>query len=233
MIVAAAQTKPFKNNIQENILDHLRLIELAAQKGVQLIVFPEMSLTGYERELAETVFFYENDARLDVFKEKAILYNLVIIVGAPIKINSQLYIGAFIFIPFKEVLIYTKQFLHTGEEFFFSPSSKYNPMIELNNEIISLAICADITNSAHPKNAYDNKTTLYIASIFYTPNGIAEAYEQLSHYAKTFSMKILMSNYGGPSYNFESAGQSAFWDSNGVLIEKIENQEEELLIIHT
>ena len=35
MIVAAAQTKPFKNNIQENILDHLRLIELAAQKGVQ------------------------------------------------------------------------------------------------------------------------------------------------------------------------------------------------------
>jgi predicted amidohydrolase len=233
MIIAAAQTKPFDNNTEQNIQEHFRLIELAAKKEVQLIVFPEMSLTGYQRELADELAFSENDLRLDAFKEKAVFNKMIIVAGAPIKINSQLHIGSFIFLPDNTVSIYTKQFLHQGEEYFFSPNFNCNPTIELDNEVISLAICADIANPIHPQNAYKNKTTLYLASIFYTPNGIAEAYQQLSDYARKYSMKILMANYGGPSYQYESAGQSAFWNNNGELTCKIEKQTEELLVVQT
>ena len=104
-------------------------------------------------------------------------------------------------------------------------------MIEFENEKISLAICADIANPMHAENAGKNKTTLYVASIFYTPDGIAEAYQQLGAYAKKYSMNVLMANYGGPSYCFESAGQSAFWNRKGERVKKGEKDEESLMIV--
>lgn len=231
MIIAAAQTKPFKNNTPKNILEHLRLVDLAAKKGAQLIIFPEMSLTGYERELADELSFSENDTRLNPLKEKAATDQITIVAGAPIKIDSQLYIGSFIFLPDSTILIYTKQFLHEEEALFFSPGFDHNPVLELEKEVISFAICADITHPIHPENAAKKHTSLYLASIFYTPNGIREGHNQLAHYAKEHGMNILMANFGGPSYKFETGGRSAFWNKNGELMALIEDQNEELLIV--
>lgn len=230
MIIAAAQTIPLSDNTEANIEDHLRLISLAAGHGVQLIVFPEMSLTGYERERAAELALSEDDPRLEVFKEKASLYKMVIIAGAPIKVGSGLHIGSFIFFPDGKVSIYTKQYLHEGEELFYTSSFDHNPIFDLGDEKVSVAICADITHAEHCATAHRNKATLYLASIFYTPNGIASAYEQLGSYARKHSMNILMSNYGGSSYQFAAAGQSAFWSSKGHLIGKAGAQGEELLI---
>ncbi|WP_129024275.1 nitrilase-related carbon-nitrogen hydrolase [Flavobacterium sp. YO12] len=50
MILAAPQTKPTQGYIETNLLDHYNLIELAVQNGAQLITFPQMSITGYEKE---------------------------------------------------------------------------------------------------------------------------------------------------------------------------------------
>jgi predicted amidohydrolase len=50
IILAAAQTKPKRGDIDSNLLDHYRLVELAAINKANLIVFPELSITGYERE---------------------------------------------------------------------------------------------------------------------------------------------------------------------------------------
>ncbi len=231
MKIAAAQTIPVNGNVPHNLYDHCRLAELAADNGVQLVVFPEMSLTGYEKERAGEFSFTENDSRLDILKEVSTKRNIIIIAGAPIKKDAQLYIGSFILFPDTSVSIYTKQFLHIGEELYFSSSFDFNPIIELENERISLAICADITNPAHPANACKKGTTLYIASIFYTPNGIAEAYEQLSSYARQYSMNILMANYGGQSYNLPSAGRSAFWANNGEIVTAAGGNNEALIIL--
>lgn len=231
MKIAAAQIKPIEQNTNSNIQTHLRMIDLAAKENVELIVFPEMSLTGYEREMAEQLSFTENDIRLNVLKDKAEEHKMLIIVGAPIKIDATLHIGSFIFFPDRTTSIYTKQFLHDGEEKYFTPSSIYNPLIEFQNENISIAICADINNPMHPKQAYNRKTTLYISSIFYTPNGIEKGQKTLSNYAKGYSMKVLTANYTGTSYNIESAGQSGFWNTEGELIKQLDNLEENLLII--
>ncbi len=231
MIIAAAQIKSTNHDTNANIQCHLSWIEQAAQQHVQLILFPEMSLTGYERALAEVYSFSENDPRLAPFKTASVLHQMIIIVGAPIKIDDQLHIGSFVFLPDNTTTIYTKQFLHLGEEKFFSPNFNFNPIIDLGNEKISIAICADIANHRHFENAHKNKTTLYVASIFYTPNGITEAYEQLSDCAEKYSMNVLMANYAGVSYGLDSAGGSAFWDKAGVLIGAIEGAQEALLII--
>jgi predicted amidohydrolase len=231
MILAAAQTKPFRHNTAANIRDHLRLIRQASDQKASLLLFPELSLTGYERELAGDLAFSANDGRLEVFQQEAERHLMTIIVGAPLNLASGLHIGAFIFQPGKAVSVYTKQFLHEGEEQFFRPNFDFNPLIEVGDFRISLAVCADISNPEHPANAAKAGATLYAAGLFYTPGGIAEAYEQLGSYAETYGMHVLMANYGGPSYGLPAAGQSACWNNKGELVGKLENLADELLIV--
>jgi N-carbamoylputrescine amidase len=46
--VAAAQIDPTEADIAENLAKHIHYIELAKQRDVDVLVFPELSLTGYQ-----------------------------------------------------------------------------------------------------------------------------------------------------------------------------------------
>lgn len=231
MILAAAQTKPKRGNIASNLLNHYQLIELAAQNGAQLIAFPEMSITGYERENALEMAFAEDDYRIDHLKDLATDNNITIIAGAPILIENQLFIGEFIIAPNDSVSIYTKQFLHEGEDELFQSSFDNNPIITIENQNIAFAICADIDNPKHPENAKRNNADIYIASIFFSPNGIPNAYRNLQHYAEKHKINVLMSNFSGESWGSPSAGQSAFWNQNGELIGQMNESDSGLLLV--
>lgn len=231
MIVAAAQTKPQRGDIPTNLIDHYRWIKKAAEHGAALIVFPELSITGYEREKAVHLTFSANDPRLEQMKSLAVDHNMIIVAGAPIKINHDIFIGSFILTPDGSVAVYTKQFLHPGEEVVFQPSFDYNPVIDLGQERLSFAICADIDHPVHPGNALKTQSTFYIPSIFFSPNGIPEAHRLLSGYAQKHALNVLMSNYGGPSWGSESGGRSAFWNQQGDLIAEMGAADEGLLMV--
>jgi predicted amidohydrolase len=231
MILAAAQTQPKRGDIDANLLDHYRLIKLAAANGAQLIAFPELSITGYEREDAARLAFTENDPRLNHLKKLAAENKIIIIAGAPIRIQSNLFLGEFCIAPNDSVSIYTKQFLHTGEEVHYQPSFDYNPIIEIENERIACAICADIDNPRHPENASKNNSSIYIASIFFSPNGIPQAHQSLQSYASQYQMNVLMTNFGGDSYGSPSGGRSAFWNNKGELITQMEDSGSGLLLV--
>ncbi|EJL66996.1 carbon-nitrogen hydrolase family protein [Flavobacterium sp. CF136] len=231
MILAAAQTKPVRGNIEANLLDHYRLIEIAVQNGVQLIAFPELSITGYERENAQKLAFKKDDSRLDQLQQLSVENNIIIIAGAPIQTESELFIGEFIIFPDNSVSIYTKQFLHEGEDEFYQSSFDYNPMITIENQKISFAICADIDNPLHPENASKKETSIYIASIFFSPNGIPNAYRDLQNYAQKHKMNVLMSNFSGESWGYPSGGKSAFWNNKGELVAQMNDSDSGLLLI--
>ncbi|WP_264563717.1 carbon-nitrogen hydrolase family protein [Flavobacterium sp. N3904] len=231
MILAAAQTQPKRGDIDSNLLDHYRLIELAAKNGAQLLVFPELSITGYEREDATRLAFTKNDSRLDFLKKLAFKNKITIIAGAPIQIESDLFLGEFCISPNDTISIYTKQFLHTGEELYYQPSFDYNPILEIENERISCAICADIDHPKHAENASKNNSSIYIASIFFSPNGIPKAHESLQNYASQYQMNVLMANFGGDSYGSPSGGRSAFWNNKGELIAQMEDSGSGLLLV--
>nr|WP_294787382.1 carbon-nitrogen hydrolase family protein [uncultured Flavobacterium sp.] len=230
MILATAQTKPDRHNIEANLLDHYRLVELAVENGADLIVFPEMSITGYERADAEPLAFTKDDSRIDHLKELAVKHTIIIVAGAPIKIESEMYIGQFVISP-KSVSIYTKQFLHEGEDEYFDATFDYNPMITIENQNVSFAICADIDNPLHPENAKKKETDIYIASIFFSPNGIPNAYRDLQNYAQKHEMNVLMSNFSGKSWGYPSGGKSAFWNNKGELIGQMNDSDSGLLLV--
>ena len=48
LTIGAAQPEPSRGDVAENLERHVRLVRLAAKHEVQTLVFPELSLTGYE-----------------------------------------------------------------------------------------------------------------------------------------------------------------------------------------
>lgn len=230
MRIASAQINSTIGEIQQNLEDHYQAIKIAIEEKVQLIMFPEMSITGYCRDEGGKFAFTKDDLRLKKLQELSYNGNIIIIAGAPIKIDKNLFIGSFIIFPDKKIEIYTKQYLHDGEELFYSSSMKYNPYIDIESERISLAICADINNENHPLQASQNDSTIYMPSIFYSENGIEIGYQQLKKYAEKYSLNILMSNYSGKLWGIKSGGKSAFWNSRGEMIGGFKSDDSGILI---
>ena len=230
MKIASAQINCTVGAIQQNLIEHYRIVEIAINNKVQLISFPEMSITGYCREEGENLAFTKTDDRLHILQKLSNSGNIIIVAGARIKTKDQLYIGSFVISPNESVKIYTKQYLHDGEELFYNSSMDYNPIINLETEKISLAICADINNEAHPCKAAKNECTIYLPSIFYTEEGIKDGYRQLKKYANKYGLNILMSNYSGTLWGIKSGGKSAFWNANGQLIDHLNANDSGILI---
>lgn len=64
MKISIAQIEPVKGDIERNLARHLLFIEAALEKKADFIMFPELSLTGYEPELAEELATDAGDERL-------------------------------------------------------------------------------------------------------------------------------------------------------------------------
>jgi predicted amidohydrolase len=232
MILAAAQFTPAGGNISENLRIHAELIRKAAGSGADLILFPEMSLTGYERENAAGLSFRRGDPKLDVLKKLAIDHRILIIGGAPVTIGENCHIGAFIILPDGSEKLYLKKYLHAGEELYFSASTEHAPAIDFQDERISLAICADIENPGHPEHAcLVNHCSLYLAGIFYSSGGMSGAHSLLGRCAEEYGINVLMANYCGKHWGIEAGGRSAFWDKQGKMIAELDADDQGLLIV--
>lgn len=229
IVIAAAQSISIRGDVNRNIESHLKLINLAVENEAQIIVFPELSITGYEPDLAKDLAFSFMDKRITPLKEAADEKNIIVVAGAPIQIESGLHIGSFIFFPNNMTLVYTKHHLHPGEENYFSPGN-LNPIFNFGNEIISCAICADITNPAHAQAAAEYGSTVYLAGVLVTPKGYAYDSALLKGYAKKYSMTVLMANHGGDSGGYKSGGRSAVWSDNGEIIAEFDGLGEGLVI---
>jgi predicted amidohydrolase len=227
-VLAVAQSASTRGDIEGNVIAHAKLAEAAGKQGARLIVFPELSLTGYEPDIAATHSLTPNDLRLEPLKEISKKHNITIIAGAPYRSPIGLNIAAFVIQP-EATIIYTKHHLHQGEEKFFK-SGTLNPQIELEGERVSLAVCADTTHPKHAETAARVGATVYAAGVFITPTGIDADSAQLQGYAKKYEMTVLMANYADSSGGFPSAGRSTIWDKNGYILAQAPSVGEILLI---
>jgi predicted amidohydrolase len=229
-IIAAAQSGSEKGNISRNILTHQKYINVASEYGANVIIFPELSLTGYEPSIVNETALDGSESILIPLLESAKRKNITIIAGCPIRSEySKPYIGAFIIQPSQQISIYRKRYLHKGEDLYFIPS-RDNIIYQCKEERIGIAICADIDNPAHPADSKKTGATIYASGVLMTPNGISNAYDKLSSYAKKYQMLTVMANYATETGGYETAGKSAIWNENGNLITSLESVEEALVI---
>ncbi|MCC8368029.1 carbon-nitrogen hydrolase family protein [Xenorhabdus sp. PB61.4] len=217
-IIAAAQFSPVRGNVEENTRMHQRLISAAASEKANAIIFPELSLTGYEHDLAKELAFTDADTRLEPFRILAREYNITIIVGAPVNTEgNKPQIGVFVVSSDTPVFHYSKIYLHPGEDKFFTPGSDVK-VFQCHGQSLGLAICADTGVAAHAHNTATMGASAYLSSVLITESGYYDDTAKLQNYAKKYGMAVVMANYSGLSGGFNAIGKSAIWDENGRLI---------------
>ena len=232
MKIAIVQLEPVKGNIERNIGIHTNWIKQAINKNTDLIVFPELSLTGYEPKLARSLATGQDDERLDCFQKLSDDNKITIGIGLPTGKEDELYISMIIFQPGKKRTTYSKQYLYPTEVSTFTAGS--NPLIlEFEHDIVAPAICYELSNREHSEFAARNKATVYLASVLNSVNGIDSDLQKLSDIARTYTMITFMANFTGESGGYRCAGKSSVWDENGEIIKQLGDQEEGLIIFDT
>jgi predicted amidohydrolase len=229
--IAVAQTCPVPGDVPTNLAEHVQLARLAAAEGAQVVVFPELSLTGYELGLAEGLAFAEDDPRLSPLQGAASTHSLTLIAGAPVRLGPRLHIGAFILFSDRTTALYTKHHLGAfgpaaacdgtvppAEATVFQPGDR-NPLLRFgNNNVAAVAVCADVGRPSHPQQAADRGARAYLASMFVIPSEYEGEAAKLQRYAVRHSLMVALANFGSPSGGLASAGRSAVWSETGELL---------------
>lgn len=232
MKISIAQTAPIKGNVSANIEAHIKLIELALTSHADAIFFSELSLTGYEPELARELASNQNDIRLDIFQQISNRHNIIIGLGLPTAIESQIRISMIIFEPEKPRQTYSKQQLHSDEFPYFEKGIE-QLIIKTDSRNLAPAICYESLLPAHADTAFTLGADVYIASVAKSASTIKKAYDHYPRIAKKYKMPVLMANSIGFCDNFMSVGQSSVWTSKGKVVGQLDDKTEGVLIFDT
>lgn len=229
MKLCLAQIASVKGDISINIAKHRRATDLAVSHGADIIIFPELSLTGYHPSLARRLSTFSGDERFEEFQRKSDLHGITLAMGAPITRNGSVCIGMLLFQPTMQRTVYIKKYLHADEEQFFSSGIEFTGLIA--NNTAALAICYEISVPEHAANAFAQGARFYLASVAKSAQGAKNAITALARIAQTYNMTVLMANAVGESEGFVAGGQSSIWNSKGMLLGQLSGVAEGLLML--
>ncbi|MCC2604791.1 carbon-nitrogen hydrolase family protein [Planctobacterium marinum] len=187
------------------------------------MVFPELSLTGYEPELAKELSFTHEDSRLQPLIDMAIDKNISIGAGAPLKGENLPKIGLLFISAAGTVESYAKMNLHPGEDKFFDKGEHFHH-VNLGGYLVDNAICADTNNEKHAEHYFGLGAAIYVAGVLITKGGYQADTEVMKNYAKKFDLLVAMANHNRPTGGWAAAGKSAIWSKDGLLATANETQ---------
>jgi len=232
MKICMAQTRSMAGEIQQNIERHKLVVGTAVTHHANFIIFPELSLTGYEPTLAQALAIEPDDPRLDGFQTLADAAQITIGVGVPTQNQPRPCISLVIFQPNQPRYTYSKQHLFPTEEPFFVHGPASTGLIGISQNM-ALAICYEISVSQHAEAAFTNGAQMYIASVAKSVKGTEHAHKRLPEIASQYGMTVFMSNCVGVAGGIEHGGQSAVWNNKGLLLGQLDNKNEGILIFDT
>lgn len=219
-ILAAAQSASVPRDVGANLAQHLSFVRLAAERSVSLLLFPELSLTGYELAFLAAGVVDPEDAVLFPIRDLAQQAEMTVIVGAPVASgsNSKPSIGAICIHPDGTMSTYRKRILHPGEEEFAIAGTLNSHVLKSGDECVSLAICADTVSYEHPRWAKEAGATVHAAGVLWGQSGYDADASLIKAHCARHGFAALVANHARPTGGFQSAGKSAFWAPSGQLL---------------
>jgi predicted amidohydrolase len=219
-ILAAAQSASVPKDVRTNLAQHLIFARLAAEHSVSLLLFPELSLTGYELAFLAAGIVDPEDAVLFPIRDLSQQANMTVVIGAPVasEASSKPSIGAICFHPDGTLSTYRKRILHAGEEEFAVAGTVNAHVLNSNGQHVSLAICADTGSYEHPRWAKDAGATVYAAGVLWGESGYEADASLVKAHCVRHGFAGLVANHARPTGGFQSAGRSAFWTPSGKLL---------------
>lgn len=238
--LAAAQSCAVPCDVDANIRQHLQLVQAAARHGVQWLVFPELSLTGYELPHLPSLAAQITPATLQPLQDAARQWGMAITVGLPVQQPGldKPCIAALTLHPQDSPSLYCKQHLHGSEQQYASASpDAHQPHVQVLGSAsspplhIASAICFDSNQRAHAQAAAEAGAQVYAAGVLVSPNGYTPDSALWQQAAQRHNMCVLIANHGAASGPYASAGRSACWGPDGTLLGEVPGLGAALLVL--
>lgn len=217
-------------DVETNVGRHVEVIRRAASAQCRFVLFPELSLTGYEPRRARSLALTVEDPCLMPLRETSGALGVSIACGAPLLAGPGVEIGMIIFTPGQAPTTYAKQRLHEDETPFFIAGTR-ETQIRLAGHAIAPGICFESLDPTHLRAAAEAGATAYAASVAKPACAMAKAHQHYAAMAAQHGVPILLANAVGPNTEFVSGGRSAAWNSGGSKVTSLENDTPGELIV--
>ncbi|MGC9420830.1 MAG: nitrilase-related carbon-nitrogen hydrolase [Rhodovulum sp.] len=237
LTVGAAQMVSVSGDIEANLAKHRDFVMRAASAGVDVLVFPELSLIGhYGAENLLDVAMTRDDPRLGELSRLA--GEMEIVVGfveesrgaqfynaAAVLRNGQLrYIHRKINLPSYGRLIETKFYAH----------GRFVDTHALSEDwVMGLLICADLYNPALAHLSFLHGATFLVAPISSGREAVGDDFDNpwswattIQFYAMMYGSPVVMTNRVGPEGDLNFWGGSRILDAHGRVLAQGGAQEE-------
>ncbi|MEU0376738.1 carbon-nitrogen hydrolase family protein [Streptomyces cyaneofuscatus] len=228
MKIAAAQLTSAPADIPTNVRRLTALAGQARDQGAELLVLPELALTGYELDaLAHDPALLVPDAddpRLDALRSTGIttVLNCAVSTGGP---GTRPAIGTFVYGPDGTLLTtYLKQHLHEQENAVFAPGDR-DGRFAFGGLRFALATCYDSHFPGLPARAAADGCEVYLASTLYgTGGGIEERATVYPRIAQATDLFVALANHVGPAGPWTGCGRAAIWAPGGALLAEADDR---------
>ncbi|MBD3413264.1 MAG: carbon-nitrogen hydrolase [Candidatus Aminicenantes bacterium] len=243
MKIALVQTSPVLQDIEKNFSIHLRFIDKAIQNNIDLIIFPELSLTGYTlRDLVpETAIIPEKNKWFDQFK--MISRDISIVLGFVEEREKGNYFNSAAYFSKGNLLhIHRKVFLPTYGMFeeakFFSQGKKFS-VFQTPFGKTGLLICYDFLNYGADYALFSQGADIIIVLSAAPGRGMGEKsgyssshmWELMGETVSRFSTVFLIyCNRVGYEDGKSFAGGSFIFNPEGELLAKASSVDEDFLV---
>lgn len=228
MRIALAQLGSEPGDVDANVSIHCEFIEHAITREADLVVFPELSITGYEPSLARERMREFTAWQLTEFQRLSDSASIAVWFGAPTVGEASPRISIVAIRPHQLPSCYSKMHLHDDELPFFESGTGYTDLIK-SEPRIGIAICYELSIPIHIETVFNHGARLLVASVAKTTRGLANAVPQLKQIATKKRCPVLMVNAIGRSDNFISGGNTAVWNEGGDLVAQLDEHSAGLL----
>jgi 5-aminopentanamidase len=229
--ILLAQAKPKLLDKKSNLEKMERFMQNAQKQGVDLVLFPELFLTGYftrehTNEMAEEL----DGPSIQKIREMAKKYNLFVVFGFPEKKEGRLFNSACFIDCHGEILgTYQKVHLWDEESKYFEPGTSFN-VWETSIGKIGIMICYD---TEFPESA--RTLALKGAEIILAPTANMSPFEHVQQLfiqtrAAENQIFVATTNQIGLEESTLFFGESAAADPYGQLLAKGGDQEQGIVI---
>lgn len=220
--ICMAQINPIVGQTEGNQSHILETLQNARQQNADLVVFPELSLTGYPPEdlLLRQDFLDQVDHALEVIARAT--RDITAIVGFPERNNGQLFNSAAILQNGQILKVYRKQILPNygvfDEKRYFSEGQS-SGLFELNGLTVGVTICEDIWHRGPIEQSVEGGAKLIVsinASPFHAGK-LEERHSLVAERACATQTPILYLNLVGGQDELVFDGASFAIDRHGKL----------------
>jgi D-alanyl-D-alanine dipeptidase len=219
MKIATAQFTCVPADISANVQQMAALADEARVQGAELVVFPELALTGYELEAVAArrdLWVQADDPRLDAVRTSGIA---TVVNCAAAADGERPTVETLVFGADGELITrYRKQRLFEHEQDVFA-AGQHDGRFEYGGLRFALATCFDNHFSELVSRGAADGCQVHLASSLYgTGGGVKELAAVYPGIAKDFNLHVVVANHVGPAGAWTGCGRSAQWAPGGALL---------------